>query len=1472
MIGSFILVMLSVIFSFSSVQTKLAQMVTGRINGAYGTSIHISRLDLSSIRNVELKSVLIKDHHGDTLIGVKTIETSILNYRNLFRSELDFGEIILQEGIFNLKTYKDEEMNNLSVFVKKFKKDSTTSSKTFKMASSSILVENIKFALYNENKREGPIVVYKEIYGVFDEFDIYGSEVSAKIHDLRSIENHDVGITKFNTDFKYSDTRMDFLNTELYTAGSSLFADVVFRYNKGDLSDFTNKVQIEADFKQADIVLSDLKKLYGQFGRHDVIHFSTKAKGTINDFVLKDIKLRSDRNSSLRGNVAIKNVLYSDKFNLKGDIKEISSNYDHLINLLPDLLGSKIPKALEKIGYFSSSGKVNISKSFLDIELRTISEMGMSMADLQLKDIDKGDKASYKGKVELIDFKLGEFVRDTLMGEFSMIGEVEGHGLSIDEISIRVNGHISKHQYKGYTYFNIDINGELQDKQFDGYLSVNDPNLQLVFKGLAELSDDYTFKFNADVAHADFNKLNLFKRDSISLLKGEIDIDLKGSNLDDIEGKLSFMNASYTNQNDDYYFKDFSIVSTNKDSIREMVVNSTDIINGHLSGNFKFRELKKLGMNSLGSLFVNYKKDKVVEGQFLDFNFSIHNKIIEVFFPDFNLSPGSLIRGSVNSDEDIFKLTIKSPKLEAYDVTIDLINLQVDNKNPLFNTLLSIDEVDSKYYSLSEITLVDVMLNDTLFVRADMMGGKEQQEKYSFSFYHTFNELNQSVLGMKKSELMFKNNTWFINPDDNDQNKVVYDQDINTYAIDDFNMISGNQEIHLAGLINGNQDKNIDLRLSNVNLKAISPSIDSVALGGMVNGAINLRTVGKTTLPFADVTINYFSINDAYYGDLNFRAASDQNIRNYIFDIDLENSGLKSFLAKGAIDLSSEEPSILSTLKFDKFKIDAFSPMGKNVLSQIRGYASGEASVSGSLENPYIDGEITLEESGIMLPYLNVNYDFKGKSVVKLYDHTFDFQNFQVQDRAMKTTGTIKGTIEHERFKKWKLDLELSTDNLLVLNTEDYEGALYYGTGFLAGNTTLKGYTDNLLIQLQGKTMPGTEFILPLGNVSTINSSKLIHFESTRVDEDADKREEIIFEKLKGLTLDFRLNVTRDAVAQIVIDRATGSVLRGSGDGNLRLYIDTNGRFEMFGQLTVDNGEYQFKNIVNKDFTVQKGGTIVWDGNPYNANLDITAINYTRANPSVLLDEIVSSRKIDVELYTMMSGNLSAPTLDFDVKIPNASSMVASELDFKMRSEDDRLTQFFSLLATGSFANTSDSKSNFDSNAALAGTLAQKASQVLSGMLESENENFEVGVTYDIGTNNNVRDVTTDDQLGLEVSGRIADKVIVSGKVGVPVGSNTNSSVIGEVEVKIPLNDAETFQAKIYNRQNEIQFDVVEGEGYTQGVGITYRFDFNNGNEFMEKVGLKKTEEEKLMTKDQRDSVRKQKKKERKESKEENQI
>ncbi len=36
---------------------------------------------------------------------------------------------------------------------------------------------------------------------------------------------------------------------------------------------------------------------------------------------------------------------------------------------------------------------------------------------------------------------------------------------------------------------------------------------------------------------------------------------------------------------------------------------------------------------------------------------------------------------------------------------------------------------------------------------------------------------------------------------------------------------------------------------------------------------------------------------------------------------------------------------------------------------------------------------------------------------------------------------------------------------------------------------------------------------------------------------------------------------------------------------------------------------------------------------------------------------------------------------------------------------------------------------------------------------------------------------------------------------------------------------------------------MIDGEGYTQGVGISYQFDFDNGKEFLNKIGWKSPKE-----------------------------
>ena len=39
-----------------------------------------------------------------------------------------------------------------------------------------------------------------------------------------------------------------------------------------------------------------------------------------------------------------------------------------------------------------------------------------------------------------------------------------------------------------------------------------------------------------------------------------------------------------------------------------------------------------------------------------------------------------------------------------------------------------------------------------------------------------------------------------------------------------------------------------------------------------------------------------------------------------------------------------------------------------------------------------------------------------------------------------------------------------------------------------------------------------------------------------------------------------------------------------------------------------------------------------------------------------------------------------------------------------------------------------------------------------------------------------------------------------------------------------------------YSRQNDIEYDVTDAEGYTQGVGLSWRVDFDNGKELKEKI------------------------------------
>lgn len=1452
-----LLILLSFILSRPSVRSYLAQEGTKYINKKYNTNIVINEIDLSNLKDIKLKDVVIKDHHNYPFIQVENLQTSLLNVKKVLDNELIFGTINLNGLNFLLKTYKDEDKDNVNVFADKFNtKKEKTSTKPFILIADKVKLKDSKFYLYDENKQTKPIVYYNDLNGVINSFKVDGPNIYGKITKTSFVDDHNISVEEFETNFTYTPTKMQFLNTSLKTKNSDLNLDMVFNYGKKDLSNFNNKVQIDATIKKASLSLIDLNHFYKELGKSDKIHFSTTFKGTLNDFKLKKLNLTSDKKSVVNGNFHFVNAFNTaNGFTLNTDIKSLTSNYENLTALLPNILGKTLPSSFKLFGRFNLKGKSVISKEYIDAQLEITSDLGKSISDLLIINIDDIDNASYSGKIELIDFKLGKVINDSLIGNLSMTADVDGVGFTKEALNTSVIGHVYKHQYKGYTYSNIDINGVFKNQHFNGDLITNDENIKMTFNGLADLSTDvYSFKFNADVAFANFNKLNLFKKHSKSVLKGKIAIDIKGNSIDNIIGSIKFKDASYTNHIDNYTFKNFDVSASKEDEKRILKVNSKDIINGRIRGNFKFKELPKLAKNSLASIYTRYKPDSVSTGQYLDFNFKIYDKILGVFFTEIKLGKSTFIKGEINSDKEKFELTFKSPKVEVKENLFEEIKLQIDNKNPLYNTILSVHKINTKYYNLGDVNLVNVTLNDTLFIQTEFIGGKKLQEKYNLSLYHTINKENKSVVGFKKSEIEVKNQKWLLNEFNNDFNKVVFDNNFKNFDFKKLELVAGNQKIDFNGLIHGKEKKDLSLKFDNIILNKILPKIDSINLNGIANGIFKFNQNEKNVIPKIDLSITDFEINEYHQGDLLVKVKSDESFKKYDFNASLANHNIKILDVKGIVNTDLGKPTIDAKLTLNELNIKPYSALGGKAINNLRGEISGSATLKGQLKNPTMDGALFIENGGLAFPYLAVDYAIEGRQKISLENQGFDFNTTTLIDTKKQTEAILTGKIGHLDFKKWYLDLAVNTTNFLVLDTKEDEETPYYGTALVAAESTIVGFTDELTITVNAVTNPGTEFIVPLSNVNIIEENKLVRFINEIKEKDVGRPEEIVFNQ-KGLNLIIDLEVTPDAQAEIVIDKVTGSVLKGKGYAYLGIDIHTNGKFEMFGTYIVDEGEYQLKNIVNKTFTVKQGGKITWNGSPFDAFLDIEAVNKVKANPSILLENVQGTRNIDVNLITKITGNLYEPQMTFDIDLPNAGSLVKSELAFKINDEDKKMTQFFSLLGFGTFTNPDDADFANNGSSLLAGTLSERISSVISNLLKSKNDKFQIGFVFENGVENKLDNIRSDTKVGVNFETKLFNKIIINGEVGVPINSNSQSGVTGEIEAELPLNKAENFRLKMYNRRNEVEFDVLDSEGYTQGLGVSYQFNWDTGSEFLEKTGLRRTVIQKEKRKRKKDSL-----------------
>jgi hypothetical protein len=81
----------------------------------------------------------------------------------------------------------------------------------------------------------------------------------------------------------------------------------------------------------------------------------------------------------------------------------------------------------------------------------------------------------------------------------------------------------------------------------------------------------------------------------------------------------------------------------------------------------------------------------------------------------------------------------------------------------------------------------------------------------------------------------------------------------------------------------------------------------------------------------------------------------------------------------------------------------------------------------------------------------------------------------------------------------------------------------------------------------------------------------------------------------------------------------------------------------------------------------------------------------------------------------------------------------------------------------------------------------------------------------------------------------LSENILINGKVGVPVGGVSETTVAGDFEVEVLLNEDRTLSLKFFNRENSIQ-NFGEQIGYTQGVGLSYNIEFDNLKELFQEL------------------------------------
>jgi hypothetical protein len=680
------------------------------------------------------------------------------------------------------------------------------------------------------------------------------------------------------------------------------------------------------------------------------------------------------------------------------------------------------------------------------------------------------------------------------------------------------------------------------------------------------------------------------------------------------------------------------------------------------------------------------------------------------------------------------------------------------------------------------------------------------------------------------SIILVGDSLWQVNEDNN----IAYKKGI--WEIENLSFIHNNEFIRADGKISKDPKHELDINLDKFSLNNVNPFIsdNDIRIDGLANGVISFSNLFEKPLFTSNLELNGIRVNKDFIGDGSIVSRWDPEEKKISLDGFVGTREFKKIDFQGHIFTAKKENNLDLQCKIRNLKLDLIKPYVSDLFSNVTGLLDGDIHISGSPEKPVADGELSFDKrTFVTVDILNTRYQVLDK--IQFRKNLISSKTLYLKD-INQNIARCDLKVTHNYFENFNLDIRINFDKVQALNTSESQSDLFFGTAYASGNFRAYGPIDNIVMDINARTERGTVFNLPLSGTSDVNEQDYVVFQSITGQKKDSKESKLRKVEAKGYELNFNLEITPEAEARLLFDPKVGDIISGNGTADLRLEVTEAGEFNVFGDYQIDKGEYLFtlQNIINKKFLVQKGGVIRFKGDPYDADIDLTAVYRVRTPLYQLVKNIDSTatvkRPIDVDATMLLRDKLMKPQLSFDIILPNSDEQTRNLLKSQIVNEDDLNRQVFSLVVFRTFMPSQNGVASVAPISNVGSNVSELLSSQLSNMLSQLSSDVNLGVNYVQGG------TTTADQVNVNLSTQLFnDRVLIDGSVGTGNTStntvNNTSGMVGEFNIEIKLTEDGAVRIKAFNRSNQYLL-VTNDVPYTQGVGVFYRREFDEWKEF----------------------------------------